>query len=947
MLRFAALRIVKPNAAKRCGARGRNEGFRGMNPSYRDSMSQQDVSMRLACGSICVALVLAIFGVFRAGPVNAEAHDEKTQTQTTSRTGLAQQAAPLQRVGVDSASARGQGELELSRAVRPWEFLSAVGQRAGLLGNEAGRMEAWVYPLKILRDFRLRFQVDGKTLAAEDWARTVETRPESSTIVYAGDTFRVRETFFVPVKEQGAVILLDVETETPLEIEAVFRRDFALEWPAGLGATYNAGWDAKLRGFLFGEEQQKFAAVVGSPTGVYASEEFENNFSEYHEDSFRLGEVAKGKTTQTIVIAGSMTGRTDAENTYKRLSGGYEGLLRDSAKYYRNYLAQTVSVELPDAELQKAYDWARVSVVQGVVTNPYLGTGLVAGYRASGESQRPGFAWYFGRDSFWTSLALDAEGDFANTKTALEFVSKFQRDDGKIPHEISQGASFVDWFKSYPYPYASADATPLYLIAANDYVTSSGDATFAREKWESLWKAYQFLRSTYDAQGLPQNFGVGHGWVEGGPLLPVKTEFYQSALGAEALRALANLARAAGKTDAAAELEKEFAKQAPLVDESFWLADKKRYAFAIGRDDRQVDQLSVLAAAPMWWGSTRDMTAVHRRDHLQQLADADIQTDWGMRIISDRAPMYSGGGYHYGSVWPLFTGWASVAEYRYHQEFSGYQNLRANALLALDGSLGHVAEVLSGDYYQPLSTNSPHQIWSAAMVVSPVLKGMFGLEKDAAKRTLTLVPHVPANWTDFKLKNVQVADAKVDFSYHKSVGEIVLEATRSGGECTLNFELPLAKSVWETRVDFNGKEQSVDHQISPEDDHLKVQVRLKPGLNTIRVHIRNDFGLAYDFSLPELGSKSGDLRILSHTMADMFSPLQLETEGRAGATYELVVWNPALIDSVQGAELRKDATGGAKLRIEFPSDGDKDYVQRRVTIYFHLPKVHKGKKVNE
>ncbi len=174
-------------------------------------------------------------------------------------------------------------------------------------------------------------------------------------------------------------------------------------------------------------------------------------------------------------------------------------------------------------QLQKAYDWSRVSLVQGMVTNPFLGTGLVAGYRTSGESQRPGFAWYFGRDSFWTSLALNAAGDFANTKTALEFVSKFQREDGKIPHEISQGANFVNWFKDYPYPYASADATPLYIIAVNDYVTNSGDTAFAKEKWASLWKAYQFLKSTYDARGLPQNQGVGHGWVEGGPLLPVKS----------------------------------------------------------------------------------------------------------------------------------------------------------------------------------------------------------------------------------------------------------------------------------------------------------------------------------------------------------------------------------------------------------------------------------------
>jgi len=95
------------------------------------------------------------------------------------------------------ASAATPPRPELSRPVRTWEFLSVVGTLAGLLGNEAGRMEAWVYPLKLLRDFRLQFHTEGQVLPAESLARTLITRPESSTIVYSSDTFSVRETFFV------------------------------------------------------------------------------------------------------------------------------------------------------------------------------------------------------------------------------------------------------------------------------------------------------------------------------------------------------------------------------------------------------------------------------------------------------------------------------------------------------------------------------------------------------------------------------------------------------------------------------------------------------------------------------------------------------------------------------------------------------------------------------
>src|SRR5271167_867809 len=824
--------------------------------------------------------------------------------------------------------------IELTRPVRPWEFLPAVGTRAGLLGNESGRMEAWVYPLKIFRDFHLKFHVEGRTIPADSLARTLITRPESSTIVYTGDTFSVRETFFVPVQEPGAAILLEVETESPLEIEAAFHRDFQLEWPAALGATY-IGWDSGLKAFALGEEQRKFAAIVGSPTAENAEEEFQTNYSESQENSFRLGAIAKGKASQVIVIAGSMTGHADAESAYRRLISGYSAMLRESAKYYRNYLNQTVRLELPDKQLQQAYDWARVSLVQGMVTNPFLGTGLVAGYRTSGESQRPGFAWFFGRDSFWTSFALNAAGDFANTKTALEFVSKFQREDGKIPHEISQGANFVNWFKDYPYPYASADATPLYIIAVNDYVTNSGDTAFAKEKWASLWKAYQFLKSTYDARGLPQNQGVGHGWVEGGPLLPVKSEFYQSGLGAEALLALASLARFAGQADSAAALENEFAKQWPLVNDSFWIADKKRFAFALDKNNKQVDEPTVLTTVPMWFGLPNDATAIPT---IQQLTDADQQTDWGMRIISNRSAVFSGGGYHYGSVWPLFTGWASVAEYRYHQEFPAYENLRANALLALDGTLGHVTEVLSGDYYQPLATSSPHQIWSAAMVVSPLLKGMFGLEKDATKKTLTFAPHVPADWANFKINNVRVGDSVLNLTYQKTLDEITLEITRMGGECSLDFEPALANTALVGRVNVNGRLTTYDQRMLAEHHHLRIKVVLKEGKNVVHIPVANDFGVSYTFRLPELGSASSDLRILSAKLEDVTAPMELVTAGRAGATYDLAVWNPSMIESVRGGELVKNASGGTNLRIHFEGK-EGEYPHQRVVIFFHPPKV--------
>jgi len=440
-----------------------------------------------------------------------------------------------------------------------------------------------------------------------------------------------------------------------------------------------------------------------------------------------------------------------------------------------------------------------------------------------------------------------------------------------------------------------------------------------------LWKAYQFLRSTYDSQGLPQNFGFGHGWVEGGPLLPVKTELYQSGLGAQALSALSSLARSAGKDDVSKQLADDFTHQKQLVNQAFWSQDSGTYAFALDKNNQKVIEPSVLATVPMWFGLLDQQKA---SSMLDQLSSPDHETDWGMRIISDRASRYDAGGYHYGSVWPLFTGWASVGEYRYHHAFSAYSNLRSNSLLALDGSLGHVAEVLSGDYYQPLSTNSPHQIWSAAMVISPLLRGLFGLQTNAAQHKVVLAPHVPADWTRFAIHNVRAGDATLDFAYRKTGEEIEL-TIESSADASLEFSPAASPRARMLGAEINGSR--VPHQISKSDmdQHVVVRANISKGKNILRIRMKSDFGISYANSLPPLGSSSLGLRLISDSWSMSGDEESLEFAGAAGRRYELVVWNAGQIASVDGAEIRN-----GELVVSIPENSSETYPHQKVAVRF-------------
>ena len=814
---------------------------------------------------------------------------------------------------------------QLSRPVRSWEFLDATGPRAALLGAEDGTLEAYVYPVKIFGDFKLRFIAGGQVIPGESIARRIASRPGSYTITYTGDDFQAEETLVAPIDEPGAVILLDVRARNPLRIDVEFKRDFQLMWPASIGTGY-AEWNGQLKSFQFGADGQPYAAIFGSPDASLLSREYATNYSASAREMFTLGEM-KGHAQRVLAVAASVKSSDEAVAAYNRLIARSGQLVGEADRYYRRYLANTIELSLPDAGLQQAYDWSRLSVVKGFVDNPFLGRGLVAGYGPSKGAYRPGFAWFFGRDSFWTSFALTSAGDFANARAAIQFISNFQRDDGKIPHEISQSASLVDWFKQFPYGFASADATPLYAIATADYVRASGDVAFAREQAPHLWKALAFMRSTLDEAGFPRNLGVGHGWVEGGPLLPVRVELYQAACYVEALRSLAHLARVLGDTPRATELDAEFERKRADLEKRFWLP-ANRYAFALDPAGQPVDQPSILATVPMWFDL---LDRQHSQQMIQLLAQDQFATDWGARIISSRNPLYDPSGYHFGSVWPLFTGWASVGEYRNHAAEPALANLRANAWLALDGAGGNTTEVLSGDSYSPLSTASPHQIWSAAMVVSPLLRGLLGLETDAAERKIVFAPHLPANWQTAGVHGIPLPGARVDLDIRRDAAALLLTINNSGADAFhLEFAPAYPPCAHVDSAALDGKPVAWKTGSEYLDWHPRFDLTVPPGKSTLMLRHHGVFGYAVPFSPPQLAARSQNLKIVSENWAGGGRQLLLTVSGRPSRDYRLELVNGDLLTSVAGAS-REGASG---LIVHIPAGPSDDYVDQRITFAF-------------
>ena len=138
-----------------------------------------------------------------------------------------------------------------------------------------------------------------------------------------------------------------------------------------------------------------------------------------------------------LLMAAGMTASTATNKalgeSLAKLNASIADLYKAHAESYTKLLANSTSIITPDKSLNEAFQWAVVSIEQlrahpvDAHSVPTPETALVAGYYASGDSARPGFGWFFGRDALYTLFAVNGYGDFALSKSELEFLINRQR----------------------------------------------------------------------------------------------------------------------------------------------------------------------------------------------------------------------------------------------------------------------------------------------------------------------------------------------------------------------------------------------------------------------------------------------------------------------------------------------------------------------------------------
>ncbi len=357
-----------------------------------------------------------------------------------------------------------------------------------------------------------------------------------------------------------------------------------------------------------------------------------------------------------------------------------------------------------------------------------------------GSAPEAAFGVSFGRDSALSSLLAlhtfeqDPHGAYLYfTKNSLRTMAKYQgkffdakRDEepGRIHHELrfwtnTESANqqklselaLANWpvdeegLRVYP----SVDSTPLFVIAACEYIKRSGDWQFAEEVSENIRNAVDWMIHYGDKdrdlliEFLAQNPNTiqNQGWMDSGdsiknpdgtkpegPYALVEVQGYQ-------YMALMLAADFFEKDSVYSELLRQRARDLKMkFNRDFWMEDENFFASGLDGQKNQIKELRSNVGHLLMTGIIDEEKVPFVVKRLMQ-PDMFCEGDdgGGIRTLSSNSPNFSDqapSGYHNGSIWPHDNAviYLGLQRYGYLQEAEREKNAVLDAqkhLADLDG----------------------------------------------------------------------------------------------------------------------------------------------------------------------------------------------------------------------------------------------------------------------
>ena len=469
--------------------------------------------------------------------------------------------------------------------------------------------------------------------------------------------------------------------------------------------------------------------------------------------AFRLGELAIETPARLVVATGPTPAAADSA---ARAALGRADALREARSERLAALLDAVPFDTADETYDSAFRWSLLSLDALVRRDSGRAT-IEAGLPGRQPEGYPAAAWTFG--AFVDTGQWGLARDLITTTGDQQIFDRRADLLGRAPDLVTVDGDAV---------FTTADATPLFLAAAGDYVRATGDRRLVQGGPNFWFKTVFALRGLYEEDSRNGNATTGPGFLTARDR---RTTWLDAAEDAGGLERRGAPAEAQGALYRALGTATQFAEIMGVSQRSSasWYADTsailvRDVASRFDRDGLIVDRIDGAPASDVRPGGLLALALIdgfpERGARARRLAER-LVFPYGVASLApddstfhpyvEATDFYSvEAGRTQGAVWTWLAGPTATLMAETGGTGPAADLMLAQARLLLDrGVIGAIPMLTDGharaDDRLPRAAGAPVQPWSLAGFLRATYQGFLGAEYLDA-RTLRLTPHLPESW---------------------------------------------------------------------------------------------------------------------------------------------------------------------------------------------------------